>query len=159
MTTKKIPIDWDYVDAMLFDHLSGIEIAANLGCYPDTLYNRCEQEHGMNWTLYATPRKAKGDGAIKRMQMKKAMKGDNTMLIWLGKQRLGQRENASETIIPEDVLKAFESLMNQIESAKKERETKVEACRHTDSPQSHAPVSSPLQPATIQGMARLSVFQ
>ncbi len=30
--------------------------------------------------------------AIKRAQIEKALKGDNTMLIWVGKQYLGQRD-------------------------------------------------------------------
>jgi hypothetical protein len=33
--------------------------------------------------------------AIKRSQLEKAMKGDNTMLIWVGKQYLGQRDKNS----------------------------------------------------------------
>lgn len=34
--------------------------------------------------------------AIKRAQIKKALTGDNTMLIWVGKQYLGQRDSFEE---------------------------------------------------------------
>jgi hypothetical protein len=40
--------------------------------------------------------------AIKRAQIEKALKGDNTMLIWVGKQYLGQRdkhENETELTV------------------------------------------------------------
>lgn len=38
--------------------------------------------------------------AIKRAQIDKALKGDNTMLIWCGKQYLGQAEKVEQKNIP-----------------------------------------------------------
>lgn len=36
--------------------------------------------------------------AIKRAQIEKALKGDNTMLVWTGKQYLGQRDKTSAEV-------------------------------------------------------------
>jgi len=60
------------------------EMALILGCDPKTLTNRFSQaiEKG----------RAHGKSSLKRQQFKLAMDGNPTMLIWLGKVRLGQRE-------------------------------------------------------------------
>jgi|ERR1019366_4231258 hypothetical protein len=46
--------------------------------------------------------------AIKRAQIKKALSGDNTMLIWCGKQYLGQVERTEIHLgkVPDDMLRA-----------------------------------------------------
>lgn len=88
-----IPIDWNQVDKWLEAHCSGAEIASIIGIYPDTLYDRCQKEKGMVFTEYAQQKKSKGDASIKSKQYEEAMKGDRGMLIWLGKQWLGQRDN------------------------------------------------------------------
>jgi hypothetical protein len=61
-------------------------------------------------------------------------KGDNTLLIFLGKQRLGQRDNPQEKTVSEDVMKAFELLMSQIEEAQDMK--KEAAYGATDVPES-----------------------
>ena len=42
---------------------------------------------------------AKGRMSLRRVQMKGALEGDKVMLIWLGKQYLGQRDSKQETEI------------------------------------------------------------
>jgi hypothetical protein len=47
------------------------------------------------------------DGAkahIRRAQFKLALSGNATMLVWLGKQFLGQREPQAEVVVPDDEL-------------------------------------------------------
>lgn len=90
-----IPIDWDEVDKYLIAGCSGVEVAAVIGCSTATLYDRCVQDNGIIFSEYSREKKAKGDSLLRAKQMQKAMsgKGDNTMLIFLGKARLGQREN------------------------------------------------------------------
>ena len=86
-------------------------------------------------------------------QYQKAMgiskKGDNTLLIWLGKQRLGQKENASETVVSEDVLKAFNELMQQL--GNKQEETKASSLPECE--------QSMASPSSSNDCAMLSVFQ
>ncbi len=90
-----IPIDWDLVDKLLMAHCSGTEIAAHIGCHADTLYERLKLEKGTSFTDYALAKRAKGNSLLRTKQLQKALagKGDNTMLIWLGKQYIGQTEN------------------------------------------------------------------
>lgn len=40
---------------------------------------------------------ARGNVSLRRRQFKAAMEGDRTMLVWLGKQRLGQRDVVEHT--------------------------------------------------------------
>jgi hypothetical protein len=92
----KIPIDWKIVDRCLQSACSGVEIAGLLGCHADTLYDRCLQEKGITFTAYSAEKRSNGDALLKLEQMALALTGkggDKTMLVWLGKQRLGQRED------------------------------------------------------------------
>jgi len=50
-------------------------------------------EKGVGFTQYKQEKLAKGDSLLKAVQYKIAVKGDKTMLVWLGKQRLKQSEN------------------------------------------------------------------
>lgn len=88
-----IEIEWDTVDKWLEAGCSGTEIAAKLGFCSRTLYDHCIGEKKMTFSEYAATKRAKGDGQLKVKQYAEAMKGDRGMLIWLGKQRLGQKEN------------------------------------------------------------------
>lgn len=90
---QKIPINWTQVDEWLVSHCSGAEIAGMLGIHPDTLYDRCHEEKAVRFAEYAAEKKSKGKGQLKIKQYSEAMSGDRGMLIWLGKQLLGQREN------------------------------------------------------------------
>lgn len=77
-------IDPKQVEQLAAIDCSYAEMAAVLGCDPATLTRRFAQviEKG----------RASGRGSLKRMQFKLAMEGDRTMLVWLGKVRLGQKE-------------------------------------------------------------------
>lgn len=88
-----IPIDWTVVDKWLEADCTGTQVAGMLAIHPDTLYDRCVKEKEMNFSEYANTKRCKGDGLIKEKQFTEALKGDRGMLIWLGKQRLGQKEN------------------------------------------------------------------
>ena len=89
---KRLPIDWNQVDRLLEAGADGVEIASRLGCYPDTLYNACEREHKTGFSAYAARKRASGDAILRAKQFETAMKGNVSMLIWLGKNRLGQTD-------------------------------------------------------------------
>lgn len=112
----KIPIDWDQVDKLLMSGCLGTEIASSIGCCVDTLYDRTFQEKGVIFSAYAREKKEKGDTILRHAQFAKAAKGDNTMLIWLGKLRLGQRDpdKGDTFIISQDAAaKAMEQIIDQ----------------------------------------------
>ena len=88
------------IDAKQVAALAGIgctqeEIGAVLGCTPRTLRNRFPNElrDGMNLMR----------SSIRRWQYAKAKDGNVAMLIWLGKQYLGQSER-QETKLTEEIV-------------------------------------------------------
>ena len=91
-----ITVDWDEVDRYLVGGSNGVQIAAMLGICNDTLFRRCEEDHKMTFSDYAAKKRAKGDSYLHNAQFKAAMKGNTSMLIWLGKQRLGQKEDQNK---------------------------------------------------------------
>lgn len=97
---KKIKIDWDTVERLASIGCTQGEIANVLGVSVDTLQRRKE---------YAAVYKRgfdKGKMSLRRAQYKKAMDGNTTMLIWLGKQFLGQTDKQETYItqMPERVI-------------------------------------------------------
>jgi hypothetical protein len=93
MARPEIPIDWDLVDELLKADCTGSQIAPHFHMHPDTFYDRVKQKHGVCLTVYSRLKKDQGDSLLKAKQFEKAMAGDNSMLIWLGKNRLKQRDN------------------------------------------------------------------
>ena len=90
---KEIPIDWEKVDQLLISGCRGTEISAFLGIHHDTLYDRCKAKFGKLFSEYSAEKRQKGDSLLKHKQFQVAMQDNTSMLIWLGKQRLKQREN------------------------------------------------------------------
>jgi hypothetical protein len=94
-----IPINWQVVDKMLRAGCSGVEVAARLGMSADNLYSRCEKEKQTEFSAYAAQKKANGQALLREAQFDAAVEGkDRTLLIWLGKQMLEQREPEPRTI-------------------------------------------------------------
>lgn len=89
-------IDWKKVDDLLISGCSGAQIAGYFGLNPATIYDRCNKDHGIPFSEYSQQKYSKGETILKAHQFAKAIgktkDGDNTLLIWLGKQRLGQKE-------------------------------------------------------------------
>lgn len=86
-------IDWKLVDRLLMADCHGTEIAAHFDMHPNTLYLRVQEEMGCGFSEYSQIKKAQGDSLLRDVQFKKAtVDEDNTMLIYLGKVRLKQKE-------------------------------------------------------------------
>lgn len=88
-------IDWVQVDKLIEGGSSGVQVASFLGVHYDTLYHAVEREFKKSYTEYSASKKEKGNASLLCKQYNVAMQGDKTMLIWLGKQRLGQKESPS----------------------------------------------------------------
>lgn len=87
------PIDWNVVDDLLLADCLGTEIASHFNIHPQTFYRKIEEKYGIGFTAYAQEIKQRGDSIIRKAQFDKAViDRDNTMLIWLGKMRLGQKD-------------------------------------------------------------------
>jgi len=95
MARPKINIDWEIVNSLLEADCEGTEIAAYLGIKPDTLYHRCKEDNKQGFSEYLQQKKAKGNSLLKVKQFESAIKDKNiSMQIWLGKQRLGQKDKS-----------------------------------------------------------------
>ncbi len=111
MARPKANIDWSIVDKYLQAQCDGVGIAGLLGVDVETLYNRCKSDNSLGFSEYAALKKSEGKELLRMKQFKIAMDGDKTMLVWLGKQYLGQKEysdmNFSQPITikfdPEDI--------------------------------------------------------
>ena len=110
-----ISIDWDVVNKMLEAGAKGTEVAAKLGIHADTLYNRCAELYGMTFSDYSAKNKAKGDYDLRLEQHSKAKAGNTMMLIWLGKQRLEQRENPGDVGLNQQAIRESILLEQEIE--------------------------------------------
>jgi len=88
-----INIDWDTVDKFLEAGAEGTHVSAYFGIHPNTLYERCTTEKGCDFSEYKAQKRSKGDLALLSVQFDAAVKDkDKAMMIWLGKQRLGQKD-------------------------------------------------------------------
>jgi hypothetical protein len=85
-------IDWDMVDKLLIAGCNGMQVAARIGVSHDTLYVRCVNERGKIFSAYRQEKISIGDGMLHATQFSLAMEKDRSMLIWLGKQRLNQKD-------------------------------------------------------------------
>lgn len=71
-------------------HCTDDEIAAGIGCSQDTLARGRKREPDLDAAILEG--RANGRMSLRRAQYQRAMEGNPTMLIWLGKQILEQRE-------------------------------------------------------------------
>lgn len=102
----KIVIDYDIVESLSMIQCTQEEIANSLKISVRTLQRDTKfcriYKKGMD----------EGKMSLRRLQWKAAEKGNTTMLIWLGKQYLNQREPVQEIIIPtseqDDGMKLYE---------------------------------------------------
>jgi len=96
--SKLIEIDWKQVGAMLEAECSGEQIAGKLGIHANTLYQRCKKELNLDFVTFKAQKQASGETLLKVKQFESAVKDkDRSMLIWLGKQRLGQKDKSENT--------------------------------------------------------------
>lgn len=65
------------------------EIASVIGVSKDTIERRCREDINLG--------KQQGKVSLRRKQFELAYKGDRVMLIWLGKQYLGQADKQEHT--------------------------------------------------------------
>jgi hypothetical protein len=137
-TRPEIPINWERVDELLEAGCYGTEIAPIFGMHHETFYDRVYKEYGVGFTEYSCAKKAKGESALREAQYNKALgkskKGDNAMLIWLGKQRLNQRESIVEFSVSPEALKPLHQVMGQFAQAQEAR--KIELNKVINAPKS-----------------------
>jgi adenylate kinase family enzyme len=112
-------IDWNRVDDLLKAGCLGTEIAATFDVHPQTFYSRVEEKYNCSFTHYSQERRALGESLIREKQFQKALgltdTGDNTMLIWLGKNRLGQRNEDKLSIVTQEQQTTLDKTMDMVD--------------------------------------------
>mgnify|MGYP003288016460 CR=1 FL=1 len=94
------------------------EIAAFLGCQPNTLVNE-ENKELFEETFKRGQENCKA--SLRRKQFEVGMKGHAVMLIWLGKQYLGQAEKLEAAVANDDEkLEEMKKFMETVKYGKKE---------------------------------------
>lgn len=87
-----IPIDWEQFDKLCALHCTLEEFANYFNCSIDTIEDRVLKEHGVRFSDYLRQKSGSGKISLRRKQYQTAMSGNVTMMIWLGKQWLGQSD-------------------------------------------------------------------
>jgi len=86
--------DWKKLDDILELHATLEECAASFKCSVDTVENAVKRKHEITFSEYSAQKSPVCTLSLRRRQIQKALSGDNTMLIWLGKQYLGQSDKS-----------------------------------------------------------------
>ena len=90
---EKIEIDFKHLDQLCAIQCTLVEIADFFQCSEDTIERRVKEEKGVTFAEYFKVKSSKGKRSLRRIQWEMAQKHDRAMVIWLGKQWLGQRDN------------------------------------------------------------------
>lgn len=93
----KIEIDWDVVDVMLEYGATCVDIAKRFTISEDTVQRKVAEKHKM---LFSEYKDSKFSGTLQKLrqkQLSEALAGNTALLIWAGKQFLGQSEKKDIT--------------------------------------------------------------
>ncbi len=95
------------IDKKQFENLCRIqctrdEICAFLEVSDKTLTAWCKRTYGKSFSAIFSEKRGLGKISLRRAQYEKAMEGNPTMLIWLGRQYLGQVDQPEDSVDTED---------------------------------------------------------
>ncbi len=115
MARPKLQLDEKLIEKLATIHCPIKEIAAMLDCSVDTL--------DRNYADLIAKGREKGKSTLRRTQWNAAMSGNVVMMIWLGKQLLGQSDKMDKTITASGSLEITSSDRQKIDDAKKMLQT------------------------------------
>ncbi len=90
--------NWEEFDKLCGIHATQREVADWFEMSEDTVDRRIKEQFGMTFADYVKQRQAPGKISLRRKQYEMAMNGNVTMLIWLGKQYLGQADKQEQAV-------------------------------------------------------------
>lgn len=91
-SSGNISVNWKDFDKLLSMQCTLREVASFFECSEDTIENIVKKEKLCTFSEYSREKKANGKRQLRKRQMDIAMQGNTTMLIWLGKQYLDQKD-------------------------------------------------------------------
>jgi len=114
MGRPKIEIDFNQLQAFCQVLCTKEEICLFLGVSLTTLDRRIEELTGQTFEVFYKKHSTGGKMSLRRAQYKSALEGNPTMLIWMGKQTIGQRDKpeGDDMAIPQPI-----SITIQVEDA------------------------------------------
>jgi len=92
--------DWERIELYLKAGSKPWKIASIFNLSNSQFKTLLENKYGDTWESYIESFDAQGISLIEAKQFQKAMDGNITMLIWLGKVRCGQKEPDNNVTIP-----------------------------------------------------------
>ncbi len=96
--TESAKIDKDELEKLMKLNLSEQEVSDWFDVQPKTLIRFVNKEFGCTFVQLRNKGFVRTKAAIKRAQIENALKGNTVLLIWLGKQYLGQSDKIEQTI-------------------------------------------------------------
>lgn len=81
-----------------FPGITEEQVAWLLNCHKDTVLKFIKRKYGCTFTEFRAQKEIYIDFLLLNKQVEVALKGDKTLLVWLGKARLGQKET-TETVL------------------------------------------------------------
>lgn len=114
-TKNKVGRPTKEIDKKKFENLCGLfctkgEIAAFFDCSEDTIENFCKKTFKCTFSEAFKIYSSAGKVSLRRAQFKKALSGNVPLLIFLGKQYLGQKDNPDVDDLNESIKKLDEYL-------------------------------------------------
>lgn len=92
MARPRVEIDMDLLRELVKIQCTAEECAGVLGASEDTIDRRLKEEGFGGFADFYKKHSDEGKASLRRAQWKAAQDGNPTMLVWLGKQMLGQRD-------------------------------------------------------------------
>jgi len=90
-----VQLDWQVFDSLCAIHCTLEEIAGWFAVSEDTIERCVKRDQKLSFADYYKKRSAPGNISLRRRQYKLAKQGNVTMMIWLGKQWLGQSDKTT----------------------------------------------------------------
>lgn len=85
-------VNWDTFEQLCKIQCTQTEIASVLGLHTETVREKAEKKYKEDYSAIYKRFSEDGKSSLRRAQFKAALGGNVTMLIWLGKIVLGQRD-------------------------------------------------------------------
>jgi hypothetical protein len=109
-------VDWKRVEKMAMCGCTCFATSQEVGIHEDTLHYKVKEKYGIVWSAFTAKYREKGAAHIKEKQYDKAIDGDNSMLIWVGKNLCGQSDNPQELALSANAIEQFKSIMLQVKT-------------------------------------------
>ncbi len=106
----RVNINWDELNKLCALQCTAVEIAYFFDCSVDTIERRIKDHDGVTFAEYFKKHSSEGKISLRRAQYSKAMEGNVPMLIWLGKQILGQKDKQEQTNIEFKPIKVLDGI-------------------------------------------------